>query len=248
MTEFDESDVKRDEDTITWRNRMKVTSPDSGKTYTISQRTTDLVWACSCWSWRTSQPNPCKHLRALGLISGKDEPAQVVIDRIGELRWTVQQLRAKVDGPPRAKKPKDERVSSKRASRGRSVQDVRDEQTQAIMRRTATSRQPPRAAHSHASRAARLACPECRQKSPESPSSASPSPARQSPVIAGSSIQASSSATSASPLNIGRALTLSIVEDTTFDLLRSQCELHGIDSGELALILFRLTGRLRGAP
>lgn len=103
MTKFDDADVQRLGDTTLHRNRMKVTSPDSGKTYLISQRTTDLVWCCSCWSWRRSQPSPCKHLRALGLVNGVDEPEKVVLDRIGALRWTVQQLRAKVDGPPRAK-------------------------------------------------------------------------------------------------------------------------------------------------
>lgn len=249
MTTFADQDVQRAEDTPLHRNKMKVTSPDSDKTYTIAQRTTDLVWCCSCWAWRTSQPNPCKHLRALGLVNGTDEPAQVVLDRIGELRWVVQQARAKVDGPPRKSSRKQAAVTR----RSTPVQDVVDVQTEAILSRNRISRQPSSTAqHNHATRASRNACVQCRHNDRQSaqnrPVTRSTPAAGKSTSSPGNSRLAQSSAQSSRIPDLGRALTLSVVEDAAFDLIRERCQQHDINTGELALILFRLTGRLRGAP
>jgi len=81
---------KVNDSTAGYRNRMEIVS-DSGNKYIIAQRTTDFTWCCSCRGWTTHRK--CRHLTALGLMPGNTTPAEIVVERIGGLRWKVQQLR-----------------------------------------------------------------------------------------------------------------------------------------------------------
>lgn len=223
MTQFNDSDVQRGEDTVVHRNKMKVTSPDSGKTYTISQRTSDLVWCCSCWAWRGCQPAPCKHLRALGLVSGRDEPSQVVLDRIGELRWAVQQVRAKVDGAPRPRK-----VSNKRENALRPTETPKRRESQAS--RQSTAQKSNKAQKSDFAQNRPVSAPEAGRVRFVAPD--------EKTALRANTAQRTGSR------DIERALVIAIASDALVETADKLSEIN-LTGEELAVLLSRFLGRLR---
>lgn len=105
--QIDDDDVVRLGDSALWINRMEITSDsvdDHGKPkkYIIAKNSKTRTWACSCTGWIMNHTRweaegngqTCRHLTGLGLTGRADDtPAQVIIDRIGEMRWEVQTLR-----------------------------------------------------------------------------------------------------------------------------------------------------------
>lgn len=50
-------------DSNSWKNKFRIKSSSSPKTYVIAQNVNDNTWACGCPGWTTRRR--CKHLTAM---------------------------------------------------------------------------------------------------------------------------------------------------------------------------------------
>lgn len=204
-------DVKLSGTTAGYRNRMEVMS-DSGRKYIIAQRTSDFTWCCSCMGWTTHRK--CRHLTALGLMPGNTTPAEIVIERIGGLRWNMQRLRD-------AGTLKEKHSPPPQPSRPARVQPP-----------TPPVPAPPPRAVGAGSGSNRRSTPLNPQKGPMVPAQAS-QPAT-----------AQICAPSAPTNGLVRALAVRTIENTLFEELERAREQVNLTEAETALVLMRLAARL----